>query len=169
MKIFLKYENDLSRVANYIEDLVRGNSDIRFSVYEKTADFIIDLGYTHPTGKNSLHVVFYDRNEIIKHVSDCIYNSGKSRNIPVDYGKIDNRLTQPNQSTIYIKLGRPNYEMDEGLWASAIAEGIISALDTQKQIEDIKVYKKPSGQKTIYERNFAQEPTRNSDIFFGNK
>lgn len=169
MKIFFKYEGDLSRVASYIEDLIRANSDIRPSVYEKNADLILDIGYTPSTGKDSLHVIFYDRNQLIKSVSDEIYKAGKKRGIPVDYGKLDNRLSQPEFPTAYIKVGRINKEINESLWASAIAEGLISAMSQPIEIEDIKVYNKPSGQKSMYERNFAQEPTRNSDIFFGNK
>lgn len=167
MQVFLEYSNELSRVASYIEDLIRANSDIRMSVYKRNADFIIDLGHTPPTGKNTLHVVLYDRNEAIKSISDGIYNSGKSRGLPVDYGKIDNRVKSPDQPTVFVKFGRVNYEFDEAKWASAVAEGIMSALSGVENIEDMKVYQKPTPQKTFYERNFAQEPTKNSDIFLG--
>lgn len=166
-KIYMKYLDQLSGVASTIEDIIRANSDIGFAVYEKNADLIIDLGYSYPTGKNTLHCMLYDHNPIIKNVSDSIYNAGKKRNILVDYGKIDKRIAAPGMPTVFVKLGRANYEINENSWASAIAEGIISGVIGDTDISDPIKYSKPSIQKPSYERNFAQEPTRNSDIFLG--
>jgi hypothetical protein len=163
MRFFITHDDELSGVAFLIEQLVRKHSDIRPCVVERAADFIIDLGYTHSTGKNTLHCVLYDRDEFKKNLAVEITNAARERNIPCDFAKIDNRIQEPEKSTLYIKFGRQNYEFDENSWA---AEGIIAALQENRvKVEEIQQYKKPVAQKTFYERNFAQEPTRNSDLF----
>lgn len=157
----------MSRVASLIEDVIRANSDIKFAVYEDNADVIINLDYTVSVAKNTLHCVLYDHNKLIKSISDGMYDAAKSRGIPVDYGKIDKRVKAPDIPTAYIKLGRENYDFDEHSWSAAIAEGIISAHSGKTIVQDPEKYTKPSIEKTIHDRNFAQEPTRNSDIIFG--
>lgn len=167
MKIFLSYRDDLSGVASLIEDVIRANSDIKFAVYKDNADLIVDLDFAVSVAKNTLHCVLYDHNKLLKLVSDGIYNAAKSRKIPVDYGKIDKRVKAPDIPTSYIKLGRENYDFDETSWSAAIAEGIIFAHSGKSDVQDPEKYTKPSLEKTIHDRNFAQEPTRNSDIIFG--
>jgi hypothetical protein len=166
MNIFFTYDDELSRSAFLIEQLVRKNSDIRVCVLEKTADLVINLDFTHSTGKNTLHCVLYDRDELKKNISVEIANACRDRNIPLDFAKIDNRITTPEKSTLYVKFGRQNYEFDEATWTAAVAEGIISGINgTSAKVEAINNYKPPTAQKTYWERNFAQEPTRNSDLF----
>lgn len=166
MNIFFTYHDELSRSAFLIEQLIRNNSDIRVCVLEKNADLVINLDFTHSTGKNTLHCVLYDRDELKKNIAVNIANACRDRNIPFDFAKIDNRISAPEKSTLYIKFGRQNYEFDQASWTAAIAEGIISGINgTESKIEAIEEYKKPTAQKTYWERNFAQEPTRNSDLF----
>jgi hypothetical protein len=165
VNIFVSHHEDLGRVGALIENIIRANSDIRVSILQRNANYTIDLDFAHSTGKNTLHCVLYNRDPIIKAVSDSLVDSASKRNIPNDYAKIDKRVTEPEFPTIYIKFGRENYEFDEALWASAVAEAIIAGLEGAKDIEDVKFYQKPVSQKTFYDRNFAQEPTRNSDLF----
>lgn len=164
MKIFLSYHEELSRVASLIEDAIRANSDIKFAILQKNAEVIIDLNFTDNVRKNHLHCVLYDHNKLIKSIADEIKDSCEVRDIPSDYAKIDKRVTPPETPTVYVKFGRIDYGFDEVSWSSAVAEGIISAISGPAAIEDIKVYTKPVVQKTFYERNFAQEPTRNFDL-----
>lgn len=166
MNIFFTCNEELSRSAFLIEQLIRKNSDIRICVLEKTADLVINLDFTHSTGKNTLHCALYDRDELKKNISVEIANASRERNIPFDFAKIDNRISAPEKSTLYIKFGRQNYEFDESLWTAAVAEGIISGIKgAEFKVEPVEEYKKPTAQKTYWERNFAQEPTRNSDLF----
>lgn len=165
MKIFLSYHEELSRVASLIEDAIRANSDIKFAILQKNAEIIIDLNFSDSVRKNTLHCVLYDHNKLIKSITDEIKESADARRIPADYAKIDKRVSTPETPTVYIKFGRIDYEFDDASWSSAVAEGIISGIEGPSAIEDIKVYVKPQNQKTFYERNFAQEPTRNSDLF----
>lgn len=166
MNIFFTYHDELSRSAFLIEQLVRNNSDIRICVLEKNADLVINLDFTHSTGKNTLHCVLYDRDELKKNIAVGIANACRERNVPFDFAKIDNRVSAPEKSTLYVKFGRQNYEFDQAIWTAAISEGIISGINgTESKVEPIEEYKKPTAQKTYWERNFAQEPTRNSDLF----
>jgi hypothetical protein len=165
--IFFTHHPELSGVAFLIEKSIRANSDIHICVLQKNAELVIDLDYIHSTGKNTLHCVLYDRDELRKTISQEIKNSADSRNIPSDFAKIDNRIKDPAQPTLYVKFGRENYEFDEYSWAAAVAEGIITGISGSKiEIDEIEQYKKPQMQQIgFYERNFAQEPTRNSDLF----
>lgn len=167
MDIFFTHHPELSGVAFLIEKSIRANSDIHICVLQKNAQLVIDLDYTHPTGKNTLHCVLYDRDELRKNISQEIKNSSDQRNIPSDFAKIDNRIKEPPQPILYIKFGRENYEFDDHSWAAAIAEGIIAGISGNKvEIDEVEQYKKPQlQQRGFYERNFAQKPTRNSDLF----